>query len=378
MEEELIKNQSVDQLNTIEIPQETQNTPSELPQIQITTEPKPQKSKLTHFLIIFILALVVATFAIVSLLHKAPNVKAQEYLQAIGNDLYIITNKIDYFKGSFTGVSESLQTSKGAFYEIVTPRDYFSALEDTKQDILDINSTLDLIREVQEAKRQLEVPQELESFDAKLTDYYQKSEESLNLLYSFENFQMTMLEASGINLNNKLKDLDDLVKDPNPDRGTWIEILSDLVNLSNEASLRFNNINNVPETELDYYGFMKEYHVDLAVTMKKLYGYLSLNTQEGDENFVIEVMNFSQRNIERDNARQKSTEEKFEKSKIKELFMEIDSLEKIILAELDILADKYKAVIEENITTPIPTPEITTTISPSESTPSATVSAETF
>ena len=378
MEEKQIENQPVNQINTIKTPQEALNTFTELSQTQVPTQNKPQKSKLIHFLIIFILALIVATFAIISLLQKAPDVKAKEYLQAVASDLQTITNKIDYFKGSFIGVSESLQTSKGAFYEITSSIDYFSALEDTKQDIIDINSTLDLIHKVQEAKKQLEVPQELESFDAKLTDYYQKSEESLNLLYSFENFQMTMLEASGINLNNKLKDRYDLVKDPNTDRKKWIEILSDLVNQSNEAVIRFNNINNVPETELDYYGFMNEYHVDLADTMKKLYGYLSLNTKEGDENFIIEVMNFSQRNIERDNARQKSTEEKFDKSKIKELFMEIDLLEKTILAELDILADKYKAVIEENIITPNPTPEISITISPYDLTPTATISAETF
>lgn len=378
MEEEQIKNQSSDQISTIVTLQETLNTPSQSPQIQISTENKPKRSKILHLFIILIIALIFVAFAMIILLQKAPDVKAKEYLRAVASNLHTIVSNIDYFKGSFTGVSNSMQASKGAFYEITTPTDYFSAVEDTKQDIIDINSTLHLIHKATSAKKQLEVPQELEYFDTKLTEYYQKSEESLNLLYSFEKFQMKMLEASGTELNNKLKDLDDLVKDPNPDRERWIQILSDLVSLSSDASLRFNNIKDVPETEFDYYELMNEYHNDLAETMKKLYEYLSLNTQEGDENFIKEVMNFSQRNVERDNARQKSAEEKFEKSKIKELFIEIDSLEKTILEEFNVLADKYQVVVEENPITPIPTPEITITASPYNITPTATVSAETL
>jgi len=346
VDKDQIENQQISQIDIIEAPLERQSALTELPQLQVSIRNNSRKSRILHFLVTIILALIVSILVIVKFLQKAPDVKAQEYLQAVAGDLKDITYKIDYFKGSFIEVSKSLQTSKGAFYEIITPRDYFSALEDTKQDVIDISSTLDLIHKAQETREQLEVPEELESFDTKLNEYYHKSEESLNLLYSFERFQMTMLEASGVNLNNKLKELDNLVKNNVSDKEKWTEILSDLVDLSNEASFRFDNIKDIPETELDYYELMKGYHNDLSETMKKLHGYLLSNTTEDDENFIVEIMNFSQRNVERDNARQRLTEEKIEKSKIKELLVEIDSLEKIILEEFGALADEYKVEFE--------------------------------
>jgi len=336
-----------------------------LPQQPIVTPPPPsppksKRRKVFLFSGIFFLFLAL-TLSAYLLFLKTPTALAQEYLHTVNADFKTIQERLIYYKGAFTTVSESAQTSRGAFYELTNSIDYFSAVEDTAQDITDIKETLILISSALESKSNLVVPKELEEFDSKLTEYYTKSQAALEQLLEHEEFQMTMLNASGNELNSGLKDFDALINNKviySPEEGA--QIVYNTASASKESAQRFNQITNVPDFDKKYFAYMNDYHQDLAKTLSEFEELLLAGTENDAVLFAQKLIEFIQRNLEREEQRQANTENMFEESDLRVMFDETAILEQSISNELVALLIKYDVVVSDPSLTPQPAAETDT------------------
>jgi len=304
------------------------------------------------------------------LFFKTPEAQAREYVRKVEKDLQLIQKRLIYYKGAFTALSQSSKTSKQAFYEITTSRKYFEAVEDTKQDIKDINSTLNLIAEAKQRKSKLKVPISLVYFDQQLSDYYNQTEQGMRLLLEHEEFQLKMLNASGDELNKKVQELDSIFSLPNP-RKDMINLFADMTTLAELSVQEFKNIHPIPESETGFYQFLLEYHQDLLQTVKKMGQELQQANETGDTTYATTASHFSERTQSRNSQIKEASQKWIDTSQIKTLFEEVAFLEIWLTNELKVL--KKIDWNKENPEAPIISP--TSTATPSALPIPATTSA---
>lgn len=335
--------------------------------------PNPKFYLLKLVCISFALLMSIGSIGYYFLSHLPKQAMAKEYLENISQDFNQVQAQLFHFLGAFTEVSDSLTTSKEAFYEITTSRHYFEAVSDTKKDIEDIQSTLTLIELAKDHQSNNPPPPEFIDLDQKLTDYYQASLEGLTLLLEFEQLQLAMLEASGDDLNTQIASVSAIFTSQTQ-WATASAYFAQVSILAQEATTRFEQITDIPSEHLYYYQTMFEYHQDLAQTSQTLARQLQASTHGDGQEFLKTFSEFSERNIDRNSKREADTRQMVEQSPIQTWFAKAAALQEEISSSLSILLQKYGV----EPTTPSPTssspaqPEATTSANLPEATSSAT------
>lgn len=291
--------------------------------------------------------------------RNAPNVQAQEYLTSVGRSLYLVQDKLDYYLKGFTDIKNSVDTSRTAFYEITTNRDYFSAQTDTQADIAEISTTLEILYTALEEKQQLEVPAVLADFDIQLTKYYSDSITALELLLKHEQFQKQMLDTSGDELNQGLKEIDTLFNQPETavSYDELLQIIADTAQLAQISARKFANLDPVPEIDGIYYELMNDYHQDLALTLTKMAVFLRQGDDTSLEQLAQEMLAFSQRTKERERRRENDARILVENSSLQRQFEALNGQEQA----LDQAFEQLLLIHQVNLPSTTPAPTITVT-----------------
>lgn len=339
---------------------------------------KPQPKSLLWWYGIIGIATLISLLIFFGFLHKSkriPSVQAQEYIENAVADFESLRSKLRYYQGGFVKVSSSLSSSKEAFYEILTSRDYSSAVEDTKKDIQDIQETLQRIAQSVDEKKQTPAPPEFKKLDELLDTYYRHAESGMRELLVFEEFQLSMLNASGDDLNHALKDFDRLMNKTLKNNGdisqedflTLESLIEKIARLGDEAYQRFEEITPIPHDHKTYYSLQKEYHKDLAQTFRKTFEVLKNNSSDNPAQLAADQLSeFLKRNNDRTKTRELDTKEWMEKTPIKKDFSAMADAENKISELIDTFLQTYT----------IPTP-ILPSISPGDNaSPSATTTVQ--
>jgi hypothetical protein len=306
---------------------------------------KPKKFSLKH--IIFILVIVILAFFSFGyfFLFMSPQAEAKAYLKEVTKDFQDIMSKINNFGDKFNNLTKFVEKSKESFAEIASPVDYEYALVDTKQDIDDIDQTLELITQAKIDKEKFNIPEEIKTLDDKLSKYYQNAEEAMTLLLAHQQFQMDMLKAHGSELIKQLKEAELLMKSQYS-RSELINTFSNIATFSGQAVQNFKTITAIPDSEKDYYQIKLDGLNDLAITFASISAQLNLATMEGDKNFVNLMLESSSRASQRNLLVEKMSQDYIKNSKINTILTENDILEKEIVNELKNLTEKYNIEID--------------------------------
>ncbi len=325
-------------------------------------------------------ALVGMVFVILSglfiFVHKSrriPTAQAQEYIQAVLPIYEALHAKLRFYQGGFAETSKSFNTSKEAFYEITTSRDYFSAVEDTQKDIEEINQTLDLIAQAVEEKKQASAPAELKPLDEDLDAYYQHASAGLKELLIHEKLQMAMLTASGDELNQAVGKFDTLWQKASKEgldsdeSEEFAALLKKIGQLGDESVTRFTAITDIPVDEEKYYAFQKDYHADLARSFRQMYEELHRDPINGQASLVTSFIEFGIRNGQRQKAREADTKTWVEVTQIKTNFSQTAELEVKITAFIDDFLKRYDIAIQPSLEpsiSPVLEPSLVVSVSP--------------
>ena len=350
--------------------QHTQSQDLSNQQALIPHPPLIQKFKIKYLIIPGIPLILIFSLSFGYLFWWVPKAQAEEYLEETSNDFQTVQAKVQKYEVAFTDITKSFETSREAFYEITKSRSYFDALEDTKQDIEDINQTLQIISEAKTTKKNLEIPKDLMSLDNKLDEYYSQVESGMKLLLEFEEFHMNMLKASGGDFNRELLRVDSVFK-TGAERIEVLNYLTRLSQLADEALKRFDQlqIHDLPQFHKEYYQTQKNQHTILAQTIESVTAEIKRGTIEGDETAVKLILESVEKNKLKNESRVKASEEFIKNSIIKSFFDKAVELEQIINEEFQVLKEKYGL---EKKSEASPTPKNESTDSASfQATPSA-------
>jgi hypothetical protein len=315
--------------------------PDSFPSVVVSAnqETRPFLFGKLKLLIILTLSFILAGVGFVYLFINAVGAEAK-YLEATAFNLNMVREKASYYEAAFIDLTHSYESSKEAFYEMTSLRKYFDALEDTRQDIEDIEETLNLVNKSIKDKDEIVIPEEVAVLNSRIDRYYKLIYESLSILLKHQYLQMKMLQASGGDLNVEIQRLDKIfAKEISfEELEDCLEKVSVLADVSVE---KFKKIEDIPESEASYYNRMLDYHQDLASTSKLLLKNLKQNTAESAYGFMENSIAFSSRNLERDEIGRKETESWMNESGIREKFEEASLVEEKIIAEYNLLAEKY-------------------------------------
>ena len=282
---------------------------------------------------------------------RVPSAQADGYVKTVMPDFQELINQLHYYESGFAESTEKTNQAKEAYYEISSTRDYFSAVEDTRQDIQAIETTLKAIDQAVADKKMSPAPTELAELDANLNLYYQSAVTGLKQLLIHEKFQLEMLNASGDELNQKLDRFGKLVGQAGSQGLAGSELIEflDLINsiglLGEAAVLKFDQIDSIPIDETRYYGFQKATHQDIALTFQKLFRQLKNKPQAGwPLVLATNLSDYAQRNQLRQKDREADTLAWMEATQIKISFAQTTKLEPIIADQIKEFLEKYDLV----------------------------------
>lgn len=304
---------------------------------------KTQKSsQLKRAFVIFAVLVFGSGSSLGYFLWYTPRAYAQEYIETVGSEISAIDKEMQYFLGGFDELSGSVDESREAFYEIAETTSYEEAKSDTAEDITAINKTLALIDDVRDTKNSYDdLPEDFAPLNDSLDTYLDNNEQALNTLLTHQEFKLTMLQAAGDELNDKLVELQQRVNVRPVDFPEDLAFYEELATLSMEAANRFEAIEDIPDTELQSYELKLIYHIFLAQTFTDLYEELSV-TENPSEERVAELINSLSTFVQNQNEEvEESSRAYVEESDIVQHFIDADNAFDIVAAELSNLRDKY-------------------------------------
>lgn len=332
-------------------------------------QPVSGKKQSFYFILISFVAisLIISTGLWYLFLH-IPQAQAKQYLEETSKYFNIIQKKLNDYQGNFDPLSKSFAKSKTAFTEVTGNPSYEEAVEDTKQDIIDIHETLQLINEARKTKESLKVPQDLKLLDQDLNNYYEKIEKSMLLLLEFEDLQTKMLNASGAKLNQEELKINSLVKN-GVSRQVLVDYFENLSKLSSKATAEFKTIIPPADENLKkYHEIMLDHHEDVATSTAAIAKEISNSNMESDKAAYEQMVQLSNRTTSRDLLRQQTAKDFASNSPIRILIEKATIIETQITKEFYVLKEKYNVNINDQ-TTPTITPF------PLEASPSAVINA---
>lgn len=316
------------------------------PEIQPT--PPSSKRKLIFIISIFLSILLIVTTSFGYLFWYVPQIQAKEYLEETGNDFNTIQEKLNAYHGNFDPLSKSFAKSKTAFYEVTKNGSYLEIVNDTKQDISDINATLQLIKEAKQTKASLQVPEDLKQLDGYLDNYYEQTEKGLQLLLNFENLQTEIIEAMGKELVKEGLKLEFLLKSPHP-RQEMVNYFINLSLLANDSISMYKNITPPQDENLKtYYNTMLDNDIDLATSAADIAQEISKSSPESDRIAYEKIYQYSDRTAAKDLIVRQSAKNFSSNSPINKLFQESALIESQIINEFNKLKEKYGLKNDQN------------------------------
>ena len=130
------------------------------------------KKRLPRLFLIPITIVVIIGMFLVLKRNPVRTVSAKEYIEQTSDDLHSVAGKIHYYQNGFAKVDKLFGDVQTAFYEITTKRTYFESKKDTAQDIRDITGLLHQIDQLQDKRKMLKPPAELDPLVRDLDAYY--------------------------------------------------------------------------------------------------------------------------------------------------------------------------------------------------------------
>ena len=285
------------------------------------------------------LALAVVIFAATIIMFPSSRVQAKEYINKTAQTLAEINKSLRYYEGGLGAFDKSLMASEEAFYEIINSKSYAEAVPDTKQDIRDIEKTLQFIDQARKQKEHLKVPDELATLDTLVETYYDKIVEALTQLLSAEQFHQRLLVASGDELNRELENLEKLSK-RQTNNIEYSAQLSKIVPLAEQAVARFDAIADIPPDQQKYWQAQRDWHALLHKSMQKMVIALGPGTTSTKQ-LLQEIADFSAKSKVITDGRVADTAVWVANTQIRGLLTEILALEADINEELKVQAEKW-------------------------------------
>jgi hypothetical protein len=129
------------------------------------------------------------------------SVSAKDFIDQTTKDLNNLGGKVHYYQNSFAKVGKLFGQTNSAFYEITSIRNYFDSVQDTAQDIKDINNLIHQIDQLQAKRKLTTPPPELNSLAQDLDQYYAAIHSGMDKLLVHEQTQQKLLELSGDKYN---------------------------------------------------------------------------------------------------------------------------------------------------------------------------------
>lgn len=356
-------------------PQVYTNQDLQIPPIDTSLQPEginndvplEKKSKLKYLVSSVVSFLLILSLSFGYFFWWVPSAQAKEYIEETSTDFAQITQQLSKNQKTFDDISESFATSKEAFSEVAKTRFYFDAVEDTKQDIKEINKTLELLMEAKKTRLDLKVPKSLEEFDRTLDEYYLNIEDGMKLLLEFEQFQDRMHAASGDELNLELGRLNtEYTREQSTQK--VFDYLANLSKLAGESAERLEIIDITPPLTEEELQIQIQYHRDLQQVTSLMSQQLSIEGSK--EKFAQLWADFGLRNLERNKLMKQYAADFSSNSPIKIYLEKADELALKIEPEFVRLKEKYSL---QNQIAPSPSPQ---TESTSSAQPESTSSAE--
>lgn len=253
------------------------HTGSSVPSLQNEVKPK-------YRLIIILPILISMLVAILAVLYYfvifVPGKEAKIFVSEVSKDFESVVNSVRKV-GSDQGNSNSLEISKGYFFEIPNLRAYSESKLDTAQNVISIKDTILKIDAVIEHKTNLHTPLTVEDLNTKADRYYGDLKSAMNNLLDYENFQLKILGAQGDEYNSQLEEFADMSK-AGVNRTVLVAYFAKLVELGDASLGRLKNIGAAPKDENNFYHFVVDSDQDRTDSARKALAYMTVGDARSD------------------------------------------------------------------------------------------------
>lgn len=307
---------------------------------QFGASPPPSKRRNLKRVILSLSAtsLIITSLLLYSFIYS-PRVAAQQFIDEYYVDYQLISDEAQEGLASFTKLLDDVDSSEESFAEITTLRNYSDAVQDTNEDIEQLQSTLEKIETQIAGIRDKEVRDELEPLRKLLDDYYNIAEKSLELQIVHQRFQLAMLNAYGPELDDEINVLADVFNTGDIEAiSTYFTNLSQIVS---DSRKQLSAITDIPESEETYYQNRVDYLNELSKLTDNVIPLLVSASDSDLESVLAYLQGFSNTVVELNNSMEDITAEYVAGSELRAAYDTMATIREQILAEADAIISKY-------------------------------------
>lgn len=312
----------------------------------------PQKPRVANLKVValLVLVLVVLCGAVYVYFAYLPKVQAQSFAAETYEDFNQLQNSLESIKSNktiFSDVSQSLEISRGAFYEISQLKNYSDAVGGTKQDLENIGGILSKVEDAKKGKGKYRAASDLKPLNGALSSYYDRIEDGMKRLYARQDFQMKLLEAKGESYSSELDRMFSVYNTSTPRQGVS-SYFSNLSTLCNEALTRMNGLSAPPDDISEYYNITFDSQKDICLSLKTVVEDLAKGNEQGDQAALAVLTDFGRRQLERNKKMEENVASTAKSSDLSQVFSESVVLEDKVVDEFKKVQDKYGLNISED------------------------------
>lgn len=269
---EFVYGSSGDSIST----QETQPNHAPIEQVSAAGEPElsiqnKAKSKLPlKIFFLMLIAFLIAVFA--ALLYYfffVPRTKAEVFVGEMSRDFDLTLLDVQKLATKNANDKNSFEIARGSFFVIPSLRNTVQIEKDMAQDVSTIGVILSRIKSVKDQQSKLAAPLEVQDLNTKIDKYYLALNDAATALEDFENFQIKMIGAQGIEYNTELAQFGQMYK-ATTKRPDVIAYFTKLIGLGDKSIERLKALGEPPKDQINFYHYIVDSDVDRTDSLKKV------------------------------------------------------------------------------------------------------------
>lgn len=236
--------------------------------------PKIQE-KVKHRLLSKILLSILVLFSIASvavLLYYfffVPRTKAEVFVGEMSRGFDLTLLDVQKLATKNANDKNSFEIARGSFFTIPSLRGGAQIEKDIAQDVSAIGVILSRIKSVKDQQSKLAAPLEVQDLNTKIDKYYLALTDAATALNDYENFQIKIIDAQGIEYNAELAKFGQIYN-AGTKRPDSIAYFTKLIGLGDQSIKKLKALGEPPKDQINFYHYIVDSDVDRTDSLKKV------------------------------------------------------------------------------------------------------------